>query len=151
MVQIVLPGHGNNHGNAFGGQIAAWIDICAAVSAQRFARGPVVTAAMDELHFLLPVRIGMVVVLQSQVNQAWRTSLEVGVRVEAEEPETGARAHACSAYLTFVALDRNGRPRPLPALQLPECREGSEHRRARQAQERRDHRLQMRELRRRTA
>ena len=82
MTQIVLPGDTNNHGTAFGGQIAAWCDICAAVAAQRFCRLPVVTASMDQLHFLQPVKKGMVVILRSQVNQAWKTSMEVGVRVE---------------------------------------------------------------------
>ena len=67
-------------------KIAAWCDISAAISAQRFCRKPVVTASMDELHFLQPVKKGMVVILRSQVNQAWRTSMEVGVRVEAEDP-----------------------------------------------------------------
>ncbi|MCB9763442.1 MAG: acyl-CoA thioesterase [Alphaproteobacteria bacterium] len=144
---MVLPGHTNNHGTVFGGQVAAWIDICAAVSAQRFARKPVVTASIDELHFLLPVRRGMTVVLQSMVNQAWRTSMEVGVRVEAEDPRSGERIHCCSAYLTFVALDASGRPSPLPTLVVdgdPDCA-----RRAAEAQRRRDHRLAMREERRR--
>ena len=146
MTEIVLPTHTNNHGTVFGGQIAAWCDICAAVAAQRFCRGPVVTASMDELHFLLPVRKGMVVVLKGQVNQAWRTSMEIGVRVEAEDPHTGLRSHCCSAYLTFVALDGNGLPRVVPATD----QEGDaiQERRASDAQLRRDARLQMREIRR---
>ena len=86
MTQIVLPSHTNNHGTVFGGQMAAWIDICAAVSAQRFARKAVVTASIDELHFVHPVRRGMVIILKARVNQAWGSSLEVGVRVEAEDP-----------------------------------------------------------------
>ena len=84
MTQIVLPSHTNNHGTVFGGQMAAWIDICAAVSAQRFARKAVVTASIDELHFVHPVRRGMVIVLKGRVNQAWGSSMEVGVRVDAE-------------------------------------------------------------------
>ena len=145
MHQIVLPTHTNNHDTVFGGQIAAWCDICAAISAQRFSRGAVVTASMDQLHFLLPVRRGMVVVMQSQVNQAWRTSMEVGVRVDAEDPATGRREHCCSAYLTFVALDADNKPRPVPALD-----DGGNPqiiRRAREANQRRENRLYMRRLR----
>lgn len=144
---MVLPGHANALDSVFGGQVAAWIDICAAVSAQRFARRAVVTASIDELHFLRPIRIGMVVVLQSMVNDAWRTSMEVGVRVEAEDPRSGDRIHCCSAYLTFVALDASGRPTPLPELARSD--DPDHARRAREARARRDHRLAMREERRR--
>jgi acyl-CoA hydrolase len=146
MTQIVLPSFANARGTAFGGQIAAWADVCAAVSAQRMSRGGVVTASMDELHFLVPIRAGMIVVLQSQVNRSWRSSMEVGVRVEAEHPETGEREHACSAYLTFVALDDAGRPRPVPALDT-----GGDAllmRRFHEAELRREARLRMREARR---
>ena len=126
--------------------MAAWIDICASVSAMRFAQGSVVTASMDEIHFLLPVRAGMVVAVKSQVNQAWRSSMEVGVRVEAENPHTGERAHCCSAYLTFVAVDGAGRPRNIPELDAGD--DSDVQRRAQDAQDRRDHRLAMREKRR---
>ena len=145
MHQIVLPTHTNNHDTVFGGQIAAWCDICAAISAQRFCRGIVVTASMDQLHFLRPVRRGMVVVMKSQINQAWRTSMEIGVRVDAEDPGSGARVHCCTAYLTFVALDAHGQPRSIPALDP-----GTDPvliRRAREADLRRTRRLEMRELR----
>lgn len=144
---MVLPGHANALDSVFGGQVAAWIDICAAVSAQRFARKPVVTASIDELHFLLPIRIGMVVVLHSMVNAAWRTSMEVGVRVEAEDPRSGERIHCCSAYLTFVALDVSGRPSPLP--EISGSADPVQQRREREARARRDHRLAIREERRR--
>ena len=110
MTQIVLPSHANNHGTVFGGQMAAWIDVCAAVSAQRFARKAVVTASIDEIHFVQPVRRGMVVILKARVNQSWGTSMEVGVRVEAEDPRTGDTAHCCTAYLTFVAINDDGKP-----------------------------------------
>ena len=145
MTQIVLPSHANNHGTAFGGQIAAWIDIAAAVSAQRFARRPVVTASMDQLHFLKAVRRGMVVILHAQVNQAWTSSMEIGVRVEMEDPITGERAHCCSAYLTFVALDDGGEPQALPVFNPGD--DPTAVRRAEAAQARRDHRLKMREQR----
>lgn len=146
MTQIVLPQFTNNHGTVFGGQIAAWADICAAVSAQRFARGPVVTASMDQLHFLAPVRKGMVLVMRSMVNQAWRTSLEVGVRVDAEDVATGTLEHCCSAYFTFVALDPEGRPRAVPVMDLVGDVAGLQ--RAEDAELRRRMRLEMRQLRR---
>jgi acyl-CoA hydrolase len=145
MTQIVLPSHTNNHDTAFGGQIAAWVDICAAVSAQRFCRCGVVTASMDELHFLQPVKKGMVVILQSQVNEAWTSSMEVGVRVDAEDPITGTVSHCCSAYLTFVAIDEQGNTKTVPTLDT----KGDLvlERRKNDAQMRRDHRLTMRKLR----
>ena len=145
MTQIVLPSHTNNHGTIFGGQVAAWCDICAAVSAQRFCRGPVVTASMDQLHFLEPIRKGMVAIFLSQVNQAWRSSMEVGVRVLAEDPMTGERRHCCSAYLTFVALNPEGQPTKLPTLELGE--DESLHRRAKEANIRKAHRLELKRLR----
>lgn len=116
MTQIVLPGHTNALDTAFGGQIAAWADICAAVAAQRFCRGPAVTASMDQLDFRRPVRKGMTVVLKAQVNRAWTTSMECGVRVETEDPFTGERQHCCTAYFTFVALGPDGTKRTVPAL-----------------------------------
>ena len=145
MHQIVLPTHTNNHDTVFGGQIAAWCDICAAISAQRYCRGAVVTASMDQLHFLRPVRRGMVVIMKSQVNQSWRTSMEVGVRVDAEDPATGSRVHCCTAYLTFVALDAHGQPRTIPKLNPGDNPAGI--RRSKEADLRRARRLEMRELR----
>lgn len=116
MTWIVMPSQANALGTVFGGQIMAWVDVCAAVSAQRFARTNVVTAGMDQLTFLGPIKQGDVVVVQGQVNWAGRTSMEVGVRVEREDPLTGERSHTSSAYLTFVALDAAGRPAPVPTL-----------------------------------
>lgn len=149
MTQIVLPQHTNTHRTAFGGQIAAWLDICGSVSAQRFCRRPVVTASMDQLHFLKGIREGMVIVLRSQVNRAWRTSIEIGVRVDAEHPLTGRIDHCCSAYLTFVALDEEGEPTPVPELDCSDDPEGP--RRFEEAGLRRDARLRMREERRKVA
>jgi len=143
MTQIILPSHTNNHGTVFGGQIAAWCDIAAAVAAQRFCRGPVVTASMDQLHFRRPVKRGMVVILRAQVNQAWNTSMEVGVRVEAEDPMTGEQTHCCCAYLTFVALDSAGQPADVPTLDPGD--NPTFQRRAREANLRRLTRLKMRE------
>ena len=145
MTQIVLPTHTNNLGTAFGGQIAAWIDICAAVSAQRLARSAAVTASMDGLHFRRPVRQGMVVVLQSQVNRVWRSSMEIGVKVEAEDPATGTREQCCTAYLTFVVVGADGRPGEAPSLDLEGSAESE--RRWEQAAIRRKSRLELRRLR----
>lgn len=117
MTQIVLPPDANNRGTAFGGQIMAWIDIAAAVAAGRHARGPVVTASVDDVHFVRPILQGHVCVLRAQVNWVGRSSMEVGVRVEGEA-WGGPRYHATTAYTTFVALDDDGRPREVPDLQL---------------------------------
>ncbi len=95
-----------------------WIDIAGAIAAGRHAQGAVVTASMDRLHFMEPVRLGAVVIIQAQVNFAARTSLEVGVRVFVEDPRTGSRLQATRAYLTFVAVDEAGRPRPVTPLVL---------------------------------
>lgn len=138
MTWLVLPQHTNNVGGVFGGQVMAWIDVCAAVSAQRFARQVVVTAAMDNLSFRASARDGDVMVLQSMVNWAGRTSMEVGVRVESENPLTGERVHTSSAYLTFVAIDGEGRPIPVPRL---EPQSPLEKRRYEDACVRRDRRL----------
>ena len=118
MTELVLPGHANSRGTAFGGQIMAWIDVAAAIAAGRYARGPVVTASFDDVHFIRPILEGNVVILKAQVNYVGRTSMEIGVRVEGEEfgGERG-RYHALSAYTTFVALDTKGNPRPVPGLE----------------------------------
>ena len=139
MTQIVLPEHTNARGTIFGGQVAAWIDISAAISAQRFCRRSVVTASIDELHFLHPIHRGHIAIFQAVVNCAWKHSMEVGVRVEGEDPLTGQRTHTASAYLTFVALDEDGRPVGVPALdpQTPD-----ELRREREAERRRARRLE---------
>jgi acyl-CoA hydrolase len=142
MTQIVLPSHANNHGTVFGGQMAAWIDVCAAVAAQRFSRKDVVTASIDEIHFVKPVRRGMVVILKSRVNQAWNSSMEVGVRVEAENPRTGETVHCCTAYLTFVAINDDGQPSTVPALDAGT--DPAAKIRSTAAQQRRDHRLSVR-------
>ncbi len=117
--QIVLPGLTNTHGTIFGGMLMQWIDVAAAIAAARHSQGAVVTASMDRLHFLQPVRLGSLVIVQGQVNFAARTSMEVGVRVFVEDPRTRTRVQATRAYLTFVAVDDAGHPRPVAAL-VPE-------------------------------
>jgi acyl-CoA hydrolase len=121
--QIVMPTHTNGVGGVlFGGTLVQWIDVCAAVAAMRHCGGTAVTASIDRLDFLVPIRVGDVVVLQAQVNYASRTSMEVGCRVETEDPTTGERRYTTKAYLTFVATDAAGRPRPVPPL-APRSRE----------------------------
>ena len=139
MTQIVLPSHTNNHGTMFGGQLVAWVDICGSVAARRFCRGSVVTASIDELCFVAPVKMGHIVVLVGQVNQAWGSSMEIGVRVEAEDSTTGERFRCCSAFLTFVSL-KDGEPTRIPKLVVAEGQE----RRAQAADERRQARLEKR-------
>lgn len=117
MTQLVLPGDTNSLGTAFGGRIMAWLDIAAGISAGRHSAGPVVTASVDDLHFIRPIRQGHVVVLKAQVNFVGTTSMEVGVRVEGER-WGGERYHALTAYTTFVALDDNRKPRPARKLLL---------------------------------
>jgi acyl-CoA hydrolase len=121
--QIVLPGLTNTHGTIFGGILMQWIDIAAGIASGRHSGGPVVTASMDRLHFLTPVQLGEIVVLQAQVNFAGKTSMEVGVRVFAENEATLERRQTTRAYLTFVAVDENGRPRDVPPLVLETAEE----------------------------
>ena len=142
MTEMVLPQHTNSFHNVFGGQVMAWIDICAAIAAQRHARQPCVTASVDALQFIAPVKRGWFINLTASVNYAGRTSMEIGVRVEAENPLTGERHHTSSAYLTFVALDENNYPAQIPPV-LPETE--TEKRRYKNAEIRRKNRLALRE------
>jgi len=140
--QIVMPMHVNGAGGImFGGIVVSWIDVCAGVSAMRHAGGAVVTASIDRLDFITPIHLGEIVVLQSQVNYASRTSMEVGCRVETEDPRTHIRRYTTKAYLTFVALGPDGKPRPVPAV-VPE--DEAERRRYQQAEARRAERLRLR-------
>jgi acyl-CoA hydrolase len=107
----------NLSGNVHGGTIMKMADNAAGLAAVRHSEGPVVTAAMDEMTFLEPVFVGDVVTVKASVNEAFTTSMEVGVRVEAENVQTGQVKHTSSAYLVFVALDPDGEPRPVPPLQ----------------------------------
>lgn len=138
MTEIVLPGHANALGTIFGGQVMSWIDIAAAIAAGRHARKIVVTASVDALHFEAPIKVGHVAYIRASVNFASRTSMEVGVRVDAEDPLTGERKRTVRAYTTFVALDSSGKPTPVPPL-TPETPE--EVRRHAEAQKRRDSRI----------
>ena len=115
MTQIVLPSDTNQMGTAFGGRIMQWLDIAAAVAARRHCGRTAVTASMDSLHFKRPVMEGDIVVLQAIVNRSWRSSMEVGVRVEGER-DGQTRFHAASAYLTFVAVDSTGKAVAVPPV-----------------------------------
>ena len=122
MVEVVLPNDANPLGYLLGGRLMHLIDVAGALACHRHARSYVVTASMDHLDFLAPVHIGDLLVLRSSVNRAFNTSMEVGVKVWVENYITSTRRHVSSAYLTFVAVDRNGRKIPVPAV-LPETTE----------------------------
>lgn len=141
MLQLVLPSDANTLGNALGGIVMHHMDIVAAIAAQRHAGRACVTASVDRIDFLHPVKVGELLVLQASVNSAGRTSMEVGVRCESERPRTGERRHTASAYFTFVALDDDGRPTPIPGL-VTETDE--QRRRHAEAQRRRAARLALR-------
>lgn len=118
MVELVLPNDANPLGNLLGGKVMHLVDMAAAIAAHRHCRRPVVTASMDRIDFLHPVRVGQIIILQASVNHAAHTSMEVGVRVLSEDLSTGDRLHTASAYATFVALGPSGRPAAVPPLIL---------------------------------
>lgn len=139
--ELMMPQDANNMGHVFGGVILSMMDKCAAIAAFRHSRASVVTASIDRVEFREPIHLGDLVVMKASVNFVGRTSMEVGVRVEAEDLLTGRRRHTNSCYLTFVAVDRNGRPIEVPELH-PETE--AEQRRYAAAQERRRRRLEER-------
>jgi acyl-CoA hydrolase len=128
----------NSAGNVHGGTVMKLVDEAAALAAIKHSRRQVVTAAMDRMAFLVPIHIGELLTFTATVNAAWHTSMEVGVRVEAQNPRTGEVRHTNSAYLTMVALDEFGRPAPVPGV-LAET--PTELRRVRDAELRRANRL----------
>jgi acyl-CoA hydrolase len=136
------PTDANGTGNIHGGTIMRLVDEVAGVAAVKFCRGRVVTVSMDRMDFLVPVHVMDVVTFKATVNASWNTSMEIGVRVESENPTTGEVRHSNTAYLTFVALDEEGRPCPVPRAmaETPE-----QQRRMREAQQRRASRLALRE------
>jgi acyl-CoA hydrolase len=131
----MLPVNANPDGNIHGGDIMKYIDDAASVVAMKHARTTVVTASIDRLDFHKPVHIGNLLILKGSLNAAGRTSMEIGVRVEAEDLRTGVITHIASAYLTFVALDENNRPTPVPPYQP---QDDNAVRRKEQAQARKD-------------
>jgi acyl-CoA hydrolase len=143
MTELVLPNDANTLGNLLGGRLMHYIDLVGAIAAYRHARTYVVTASMDHIDFIAPVHIGDLVILKSSLNRAFRTSMEVGVKAWVEHAVDGTLRHVASAYLTFVAVDKQGRRIRVPPLE-PETevemrrfedagrrREQSQHERAR--------------------
>ena len=122
MTELILPNDANTLGNLLGGRLMHYIDLVGAMAAYRHARTPVVTAAMDHIDFIAPVHVGDLLILKSTLNRAFRTSMEVGVKVWVEHPIEGTIRHVASAYLTFVAINRQGQPASVPALE-PETAE----------------------------
>jgi len=138
MAQIMIPEHANPAGNVHGGMVVKIIDEAAAVVAARHSRSNVVTASIDRIDFHHPIFVGDLLFFKASLNLVGRTSMEIGVRVEAENLMTGQVRHAASAYLTFVAIDKQGKPAPVPPLVL-ETEE--DRRRNCEAKARRDVRL----------
>jgi acyl-CoA hydrolase len=116
MTEIILPNDANTLGNLLGGRLMHFIDLTGAMAAYRHSRTHVVTAAMDHIDFIQPVRVGDLLILKSSVNRAFSTSMEVGVKSWVEHPQTGSHLHVASAYLVFVAIDANGRRVRVPEL-----------------------------------
>jgi acyl-CoA hydrolase len=128
MNQLVLPQHANVHGTVLGGTIMHWIDLAAALVANRHSRRPVVTASIDEMSFLAPIVIGQLASLKARMTLVDRSSMEIRVDVESEDLLTGERRHTSTAYVTFVALDpATKRPTPVPPLILETDEERAEH------------------------
>src|SRR6266850_8156247 len=118
MTEIVLPNDANPLNALLGGRLMHWIDMAAAMAAHRHSRQYVVTASIDHLDFLVPVRVGDIVILRSSVNRVYHTSMEVGVKVWVENYHTESNQHVSSAYLTFVAVDASGRHLPVAPVVL---------------------------------
>ncbi len=116
MAELMMPNMANNLGNVFGGVILSLVDRVAAVAAIRHARAQCVTVSVDRVEFREPIHLGELVTARANVNYVGRTSIDVGVRVEAENIMTGVRRHTNSCHLTFVAIDERGRPVPVPAV-----------------------------------
>ena len=138
IAQLMQPEHANNLGNVHGGWIMKLVDEAGALACMRHAQRRVVTVAIDQLIFRQPIRIGDLVILNAEVTYAGKTSMEAEVQVTAENPVTGEQTHTNTAYLVYVALDRDGNPAPVPAL-LAETDEDKE--RMNKAQARQKHRL----------
>lgn len=139
--ELALPNDANTFGNLLGGRIMHLVDLAGAIAAMKHCRHPVVTASVDHMDFIHPVRIGQLVRLRASVNRAFHTSMELGVKVWVEDLVTGAEKHVSSAYLTFVAIDAHGHGVAVPPV-IPETEE--EKRRFGEAGERREYRLSQR-------
>jgi len=143
MTELVLPQHANVHGTVLGGTVMHWIDLAAAVVANRHCRRPVVTAAFDEMSFLAPIRVGELALLHARLTLVDRSSMEIRVEVESENLLTGDRRHTATAFVTFVALDpETKKPTTVPPLLLETDVERAVHE---EAVERRKQRLERRQ------
>jgi acyl-CoA hydrolase len=140
--EFALPNDANTLGNVLGGKVMHLVDLAAALAAVRHSRCSVVTASVDHMNFLHQIHIGQLIILRSSVNRVFRTSMEVGVRVEVENLASGEIRHTSSAYLTFVAIDKTGSRVAVPQV-IPETED--EKRRYEEAGERRTYRLAVRE------
>ncbi len=138
MTELVLPNHTNQLGNLLGGQLMHWIDICAALSAAKHNQRVCVTASVDRIDFHHPIRLGDAVTLTSTINRVFKTSMEVGVKVYAQNFREGTKVHSNTAYLTFVSVDNDGKP--VEGIEgIPETKD--EKRRYDEALQRRENRL----------
>jgi len=147
MTQLVLPQHANVHGTVLGGTVMHWIDLAAAVVANRHSRRPVVTASIDELSFLAPIQVGQLALLRARITFVDKSSMEIRVDVESEDLLSGERRHTSTAFVTFVALDPvTRRPVAVPPLVLETDGERREHTLAQERRRRRlEHRKRVRE------
>src|SRR5438046_3776789 len=146
MAHLVLPYHANVHGTVLGGTVMHWIDMAAAVVANRHCRRPVVTAAIDEMSFLAPIEVGQLALIRARITLVDRSSMEIRVDVDSEDLLSGERKHTSTAYVTFVAIDPvTNRPVAVPPLVLETDDERREHATARERRQRRlAHRKQLR-------
>ena len=119
MHELVLPNDTNMLGNVLGGRVMHLMDMCAAMSAYKHARSAVVTASVDQLDFLAPAKQGDIMILKSAVNFTGKSSMEIGVRIESENPKTGVKQHTSTAYMTFVSLNENSKPQRINPI-IPE-------------------------------
>jgi len=132
MAQLVLPHEANVHGSVLGGTVMHWIDLAAAVAANRHCRRPVVTAAIDEMSFLAPIQVGQLALIHARITLVDKSSMEIRVEVDSEDLLSGERRHTSTAFVTFVALDPlTSRPTAVPPLILETDQERAEHERAR--------------------
>jgi acyl-CoA hydrolase len=150
MTELVLPNDANTLGNLLGGRLMHYIDLVGAMAAYRHARSYVVTASMDHIDFIAPVHVGDLLILKSSLNRAFRTSMEVGVKVWVEHTISGTLRHVASAYLTFVAVDQQGRrvrvPPPAPETEEEQRRYHDAGRRREQGEQERERKNSARSL-----
>ena len=140
MTEFVLPNDANTHGNVLGGKVMHLMDLAAAIAAYRHCRTQVVTVSVDSVRFLHPVKVGAVMMFEAVITRAFGTSMEIQVEVQSEDLITGEQMRTCSAYLTFVSVDEQGKPTLVPPL-IPETQE--EKLRFEGALSRREHRLRL--------